>query len=126
MKYSRANTPVIVGVGEVKNSSTDPEHAIEPADLILDAIRRSAKDASTGESILANVDSISIVPTWTWAYPDLPGLITQKLEARANHLTSGYHGGIQPALKCDEAARRISMSKSKLAIIAGGEALASP
>lgn len=120
-----ADTPIIIGVGEVKNTSTDPDHAIEPLGLMLKAIQNAAQDASISESSLAATDSISVVPTWTWSYPDLPGLIAQELGIKPSHLTSGYHGGNQPALQCDEAARRISLGKSKLAIITGGEALAS-
>lgn len=118
-------TPIIIGVGEIKNTSTSPDHAIEPLGLMLEAIRNAAKDASISGSALGAVDSVSVVPTWTWSYPDLPGLVAQKLGIKPTHLASGYHGGNQPALQCDEAARRISLGKSKLAIITGGEALAS-
>lgn len=119
------NTPIIVGVGEVTNKNLDPSHAVEPADLMVQAIKRSIEDASISETELATADSISVVPPWTLAYPDLPTLIAEKVHAKPKHFALGEHGGNQPALLCDEAARRISKGQSKLAIITGGEALAS-
>ena len=119
------STPVIVGVGEVRNKDADSSRAIEPADLMLEAIRRAVTDASIPETEFLSADSISVVPPWTWAYPDLPGLIAQKLKIRPSHLVISNHGGNQPARLCDDAARRISAGESKLAIITGGEALAS-
>ncbi|CAM1506231.1 Fc.00g058720.m01.CDS01 [Cosmosporella sp. VM-42] len=118
-------TPIIIGVGEAINKIVDPFHPIEPLDLILEAIRRSIADASISNTELAAADSISVVPPWTWAYPDLPRLIAERLQIQPTHLVIGDHGGNQPALLCDEAARRISVGESSVAIIAGGEALAS-
>lgn len=119
------NTPIIVGVGEVRNKETHSSHAIEPVDLILQAIQRAFTDASLSKIESARADSISVVPPWTWAYPDLPALLAERLQVQPSHLRIGDHGGNQPALLCDEAARRISVGESQLAIIAGGEALAS-
>jgi len=119
------STPIIVGVGEVRNKDSDSSRAIEPANLMLEAIRRAVTDASISNTVFSSADSISVVPPWTWAYPDLPRLIAQKLNIQPSHLVISNHGGNQPARLCDEAARRISTGESKLAIITGGEALAS-
>jgi hypothetical protein len=119
------NTPIIVGVGEIINKKPGLSHAVEPAELILGATRRALEDASISEPDLQAIDSISIVPPWTWPYPDLPALMAEKLRIKPTHTVTGYHGGNQPAELCDEAARRIATGQSKIAIIAGGEALAS-
>jgi hypothetical protein len=65
------------------------------------------------------------VKTWTWPYPDLPGLIAERLgiDPARKHYTD--HGGNQPGLLFDEAARRISKGETKVAVLTGGEALAS-
>ncbi|KAI5468101.1 hypothetical protein BGZ63DRAFT_500188 [Mariannaea sp. PMI_226] len=118
-------TPIIVGVGELRNKHAELSDDAEPAVLISRAVRLALEDASISEKDLMGVDSISIVPPWTWAYPNLPELIAEKLKAKPNHLITGYHGGNQPAALCDEAARRIAVGESRLAIVAGGEALAS-
>ncbi|OAA60269.1 Thiolase [Niveomyces insectorum RCEF 264] len=118
-------TPIVVGVGEIRDKSIDLSHPNEPADLMVEAIRRSFADASlTMTELAAAPDSISVVPPWTWAYPDLPGLLAERLHIQPRHRVLGSHGGDQPALLFGEAAQRIARGESKLAIVTGGEALA--
>jgi len=119
-------TPVIIGVGDIKNKSED---ALEPLDLIFRAIRLAIAD--TGMSgffsteLQSSIDSIDVVATWTWPYPDLPSLLASKLGVRPHHKHYTEHGGNQPAKLIDDAARRISLGESKVAVVTGGEALAS-
>jgi hypothetical protein len=118
--------PIIVGVGEIRDKSFDARTAVEPAELMLTAIRSAIKDTGVSEAdLLPQIDSLSAVPPWTWPYKDLPGLLAEKLGSHPSHLAIGRHAGSQPAFFCDEAARRISLGDSKVAIITGGEALAS-
>lgn len=123
------HTPVIIGVGDVINRSQMVEDAFEPADLMLRAIKSALTDTKvTGPTALTlqgSIDSIDVVTTWTWPYPDLPSLLAEKLGVNAGHKFCSPHGGNQPAKLLDEAARRISYGKSKVAIVTGGEALAS-
>lgn len=118
--------PIIVGVGDVKNTSTN---AVEPMELILNAIEAAAEDAKLSPygrtNLLSKVDSIDVVRTWTWPYDDLASLLAQKINARPSHVSVTRHGGDQPAKLVDEAARRISTGESNIAIVTGGESLAS-
>lgn len=122
-------TPIIIGVGDIRNASTKVEDAREPADLMLDAIQQALQDTGVGSttSLKSQIDSIDVVRTWTWAYGDLPGLLTEKLHISSplKHKSYTVNGGNQPAKILDEAARRISRGENKLAVITGGEALAS-
>jgi acetyl-CoA acetyltransferase len=126
---SKRPTPIIIGVGDVKNKSLKLEDAIEPMQLMLQAIQLAIQDtAMTGffaTELQSSIDDISIVATWTWPYPDLPGLIATKLRVQPRHKHYSEHGGNQPAKLLDEAARRIASGQSKVAIVTGGEALAS-
>ncbi|KAJ5223913.1 hypothetical protein N7468_008455 [Penicillium chermesinum] len=121
--------PVIVGVADVKNRSTAVEDAKEPAQLMLEAIRRAIQDASrsqsTSDKLQASVDSIDVVRTWTWPYADLPALLAEKLGVSTKHRHYSEHGGNQPAKLLDEAALRVAKGDSKAAVITGAEALAS-
>ncbi|KND95327.1 hypothetical protein TOPH_00007 [Tolypocladium ophioglossoides CBS 100239] len=121
--------PIIVGVGDVRNKSAKVEDAIEPAQLMIRAILHAISDTRLSEAsqkaLLSKVDTLRVVPTWTWAYKDLPGVISSGLGIKPSHNVLGYHGGNQPALQCDEAARAISAGESTVAILTGGEALAS-
>lgn len=122
-------TPVIVGVGDYINRSLSVSDAHEPLTLILKAIQQAIDDTELTEAKRSNlqssIDSVDVVRTWTWPYDDLPGLIGEKLGVNPKHKFYTDHGGNKPALLLDEAARRISRGVTKVAVVAGGEALAS-
>ncbi|KAJ5604363.1 Thiolase [Penicillium lagena] len=121
--------PVIIGVADIKNRSVAVKDAKEPADLILEAINSAIRDASdrpeTASRLRSSIDSISVVRTWTWDYPDLPGLLSLHLGINPGHQVYSDHGGNQPAKLLDEAALRLATGDSKVAVLTGGEALAS-
>jgi hypothetical protein len=127
------STPVIIGVGDIVNRSKRAEDAVEPLQLMISAIQNAIQDsglqAAQGIELQSQIDSIDVVESWTWPC-DYPALIADRLalgddgEGRL-HLNLSPHGGNQPAKLVDEAARRISLGSSKVAIVTGGEALAS-
>lgn len=121
--------PIIIGISDIKNPSLAPRDAMEPLHLMLKAIQAAIKDTGlTGffaADLQSSIDSISVVATWTWPYDDLPGLLATKLGVRPSHKVYSEHGGNQPAKLVDEAARRIANGQSTLAVVTGGEALAS-
>ncbi|KAB8801893.1 hypothetical protein FH972_026714 [Carpinus fangiana] len=123
--------PIIVGVGDIVNRSSKLEDALEPMELMLRAIAHALQDTGLSSAAVrdlqTHIDSIDVVSTWTWPYPDLPGQLADKLGVRPSHkLYSEYHGGNQPGKMVDNAARRISKREAKFAVVTGGEALASP
>lgn len=115
--------PIIIGVGEIRQKKFTLENTLEPAELILSAIRHAAKDTTV--DVINHVDSISVVPPWSWTYDDLPKHLAQKLGVHPSHLELSSHGGHTPALLCDAAAARVAAGETKLAVVTGGEALAS-
>ena len=120
--------PVIIGVADVVNRSTKVEDAREPVDLMHQAIIDAINDTgliAQATTLQSAIDSIDIVNTWTWPYPDLPGLLSKKLGVDAKHRLLSPHGGNQPGLLFDEAAKRITLGQTKVAVVTGGEALAS-
>jgi hypothetical protein len=129
MAAARRPTPIIVGVGDIKNRSMKIEDAIEPMQLMLQAILKAMQDtnlsASATKELQSKIDSVGVVNTWTWVYPDLPRLISEKLDVKPKYQVLSHHGGDSPAKLFDQAARRISLGESKVAIMTGGEALAS-
>lgn len=96
---------------------------------MLEAITSAIKDTSASDDQLkSRIDSIDIARTWTWPYADLPGLLSERLDLSARPTWTRYtetHGGNQPAKLVDEAAGRIARGESTVAIVTGGEALAS-
>lgn len=128
MSPSRA-IPIIVGVGDIRNKSNKPEDAVEPSKMMIGAIQNAVRDtgldASAQRQLLGDADSLRIIPTWTWAYNDLLATVADGLRIKPTTTEMPTHGGNQPALQCDEAARAISNGQSKVAILTGGEAMAS-
>lgn len=126
---SERPVPVVIGVGDIKNNSKQLEDAVEPADLILKALHLALGDCGlppdATRKLQSDIDSVDVVATWTWPYPDLPGLISNKLGIQPRHKFYSPHGGNSPGKLFDDAARRISFGESKVAIVTGGEALAS-
>lgn len=122
-------TPIIVGVGDVVNRSGKVEDAVEPMQLMLQSALLAIKDTSLPPSaarqLQSQIDSIDVVGSWTWPYPDLPDLLSEKLGVRPQYKHYSPHGGNQPGKLFDEAARRISLGETRVAIVTGGEALAS-
>lgn len=121
--------PVIIGVGDIKNKSNAIEDAIEPMQLMLQAILGAINDIDVAPSkarqLQSSIDSIDVVATWTWPYHDLSGLLAEGLGVQPTHKHYSMHGGHQPMKLVDEACRRIAQGRSTVAVVTGGEALAS-
>lgn len=128
MSRSSRRTPVIIGVGDIVNRSKKVEDAIEPVQLMILSIQEAIKDTGLPSSSLSalqsSIDSIDVVKSWTWPC-DYPNLIAERLAFKPVHCELSEHGGNQPAKLVDEAARRIAAGECKMAVVTGGEALAS-
>lgn len=121
--------PIVVGIADVVNRSTKLEDALEPLDLILIAVEDALGDTDTNEPDKRNlknkIDSINIVQTWTWPYTNLPGLLSSRLGISPTFQEYTENGGDKPTKLFDQAARRIAKGECRVAVVAGGEALAS-
>ena len=97
--------------------------------LMLQATVRALEDTTSeqliAEELKSNIDSVSIVATWTWPYADLPGLLSEKLGVQPHHKVYSEHGGHQPIKLVGEVAGKIARGECKVAVVSGGEALAS-
>ena len=117
--------PVIVGAGYVTRHPADLEATTEPADLIAAAIELAATDASLGPAALAGVDSLDVLNLLSWKYADPAGAVADRIGARPARALFSELGGEQPTALIDAAAGRIQRRESSVAVIAGGETLAS-
>ncbi|QVM07084.1 hypothetical protein D8B26_001787 [Coccidioides posadasii str. Silveira] len=121
--------PVVIGVGDIKNASKTTEDAAEPLQLILQAVEMAIKDSEVSSQAVnqlrSSIDSVDVVRTWTWPYPDLPGSIAERLGVQPKHKFYSDNGGNSPCKLFDEAARRVALGQSNVALVTGGEALAS-
>lgn len=135
---AKPNTPIIIGVADIKNRSTSLSSAKEPATLMLEAIHAALADTSCPciPDLQAGIDSIDVVRTWTWPYEDLAGLLAGELGVGSGKGEEGKkgglkwkrtseHGGDKPGKLFDEAAKRVASGECRVAVVTGGEALAS-
>jgi hypothetical protein len=122
-------TPIIVGVGDVINRSLEVEDAIEPLELMIRAIQKALQDTGVNDKLQKElehaIDSIDVVRPRTWPYEDLPELLANRLSVKPTHKFISPNGGNELVKLVDEAAKRIALGETKVAIVTGGEALAS-
>jgi acetyl-CoA acetyltransferase len=117
--------PVIVGAGYVTRHPADLDTTTEPADLIAAAVEAAASDARVRPGALAAVDSLDVLNLLSWKYADPAGAVAGRIGSRPARAVFSELGGEQPTALIDAAARRIQRGESSLAVIAGGESLAS-
>src|SRR5688572_6325648 len=72
-------TPVIVGVGQTLRRPETLEGVPEPAEMMIDALRLAADDASPGARLLEAADSIRVVELLSWRYANPGALLAERL-----------------------------------------------
>ena len=115
-----ARTPVLVGVGEIKDQPRDRGAGLEPAALIEAALRRAEADA--GALLLRRIESIDVVNVVSWPYDDLPGLLCGRVGGAPRRRRHGEIGGHTPVQFLHEAAALIARREASVAAVCGGEA----
>jgi acetyl-CoA acetyltransferase len=114
-------TPVIIGAGEVVERPAQPLLAREPVALMAEALHRAAADAGA-PALLGALDSLDIVNSVSWPYPDVPEAFVRAFGQRPARLVYGPVGGESPVRFLHEAANRIARGECKVAAVVGGEA----
>ena len=118
-------TPVIVGVGHATRHPIDLATTTETADLLAAAIVEAGEDAGIGEKGLADIDSLDVLNLLSWKYADPAGAVAARVGAHPARSLFSDIGGEQPTALVDAAAGRIQRGETTLAVIVGGECLAS-
>ncbi len=114
------HTPVIIGVGEITDRPTDPLHGLEPAALMVHALR--AAEADAGTALLHELDSLDVVNEISWPYHDPIGRVAALLGVRPARAVYGEVGGQTPVRGLHDAALRIARGESTVAAVCGAEA----
>lgn len=116
--------PILVGGGQIVQRDATIQEALGPMELMMEAARRAADDAGVQASVLETLDSLSVVEILGGQYPDPAAMLAERLGARPADLHNSATGGNTPQSLVNRAAERIATGQSGLALIAGGEALA--
>ena len=113
------HTPVLVGVGIAMRREDDPALALEPIDLMLEAVYAAGADCGAS-ALLASVSRIA-VPRGRWRYRNPAGEIARAVgAARAQTIVSSV-GVLQQTLIAD-ACQAIAEGKIDSALVTGADA----
>src|SRR6202049_1264829 len=115
--------PVIVGVGEITDRTTDVAEGLEPLTLLEQALKRAETDS--GGKLLGEIASLDIVNFLSWRYRDPEKQLAMRLGIQPNHAYYGPVGGESPIRYLHEAAKRIARGECSIAAVCGAEAQSS-
>jgi acetyl-CoA C-acetyltransferase len=114
--------PVLVGVGQYSRRPGDLAQAPHPLAMMAAAARAAADDAGAA-AVWRLVDTLVVVNLLSWAYPDPAGQLAELLGAHPSEKVYTSIGGNTPQLQVNEIADRIAAGESRVALLAGGEAM---
>lgn len=114
-----SRTPVLVGIGTATQREDDPGRALEPIDLMIEAVRAAGRDAGGGPALLAGIGRI-LVPRGRWRYGDPGRAIARAIGAERAVSVLSSVGVLQQSLIAD-ACRRIAAGEVETALVVGGD-----
>jgi acetyl-CoA C-acetyltransferase len=112
-------TPVIIGVGQYLHREGS---AGEPVDLMAEALRGAERDCGV-PGVLAAVDTIAVVPTFSWRYRDPGRLVAERIGSERPATWYATVGGNTPQMLVNRLALAISEGTADLGIVTGGESV---
>jgi acetyl-CoA C-acetyltransferase len=115
-------TPVLIGAGQLSNRVDRGEAALEPVDLIAEALRRAAEDSGIGAPALTGADAVHIIGLLSWRYRDPGALVAQRVGAAPRGTSVTGMGGNGPQSLVNLICLDIQAGRTDLALLGGAEA----
>lgn len=112
-------TPVLVGIGVAMRREDDPARALEPIDLMLEAVRAAGIDCGSPK-LLANVGSVA-VPRGRWRYRNPAGEVAREIGAAKATTIMSSVGVLQQTLIAN-ACEAIAEGRTDSALVTGSDA----
>ncbi len=112
------NTPVLVGVAQLKNRINDLEEAVEPLDLMLRATKMAEEDAKV--KLLDKVQSVRVI-RGMWTYENPAGYIAEAIGAVNAQTVGTFFGGNYNQVIVNDTAASILAGEMDLVLITGAE-----
>ena len=131
-----ANTPVLVGVGQIVShwQPGSDETAPTPQSLRAEATRRALADSGVAQALAASIDRIVVVRTMLDSVPGLPqpfgrcanppGTLAADVRLTPRETIYSVEGGDQPQMLVNESAAAIHAGACRTILLVGGEATA--
>ncbi|HET6832408.1 MAG TPA: acetyl-CoA acetyltransferase [Acidimicrobiales bacterium] len=115
-------TPVLVGVGQWSNRVDRGEAAVEPADMMAEALRRAAEDSGAGARALVGADAVRVSRSLSRHYRNPARLVAERLGASPRDEAVTAIGGNEPQGLVAQASRDIAAGDAEIVLICGAEA----
>lgn len=113
--------PVLVGAGQISNRVDRGAEALEPVDLMAEALRRAEQD--TGASgVLRVADSVRVTCLLSWRYSDAGALVAERVGASPRQTVYTVMGGNYAQTLVNDTAKAIQEGELDLALLTGAEA----
>lgn len=112
-------TPVLIGVGQVLNRIQDLNEALEPLDMMMQAIELAEQD-SHSSGFLSHCDSIRVV-RGMWSYQNPAKYIADSIGSSQAETVGTLIGGNQNQAVINETATQIQEGVLDLVLITGAE-----
>ena len=112
-------TPVLIGIGTVSRREEDFTRALEPMDLMLEAVTAAGRDSGS-KAALSGSQYIA-VPRGRWSYSNPAGAIARAVGA-VNATTVLTSVGVLQQTLIGEACARIARGEAHTTLVAGADA----
>jgi acetyl-CoA C-acetyltransferase len=121
---SQRNVPVIVGVAQLRRRPEldGPFEPVEPAQLMVEAVKRAARDAGD-PALYEKADYVGTISALAWPYEDTPAHLADLLGASPGLRHEPKPGGNSPPELVNHAAAAIARGEVRVAVLAGAEAV---
>ena len=117
-------TPVIVGAAQLSRRPASLDDAVEPLQLMAEAVRGAADDARATHDLVARAGAVRTVGVLSWRYADPAGDLARRVGAdAARDLAVTATGGNGPQWLLNRTAADIQRGDLDVCIIAGAEAM---
>ena len=115
-------TPVIVGVGQWSNRVDRGEPAVEPVDMMAEALRRAAVDRGATNDPLVGADAVRVLSVFSRRYRNAARLVAERIGARPRDEALSPIGGNEPQALVSQACRDIAAGDADTVLVCGAEA----
>lgn len=120
---THADTPIIVGTGQITVRDEPMDSLSRPIDLIEQSIFRAAEDAGITRPTLTETDQIAVVRSFREPMRNTPEAVARRLGAEKAELWLTPDGGEGPQALVNLFAAKIADGNAKLVVLAGAEAM---
>ena len=114
-------TPVLVAAGQLSQRVDRGEQALEPADLMAEAVRTALRDAGA-LALTSKIDSIRVMNILSWPYRDPGAAVASRIGATPSHTGLTVMGGNYPQTMVNRAASDIANGSADVVVVCGAEA----